>query len=225
MGNYPLKTVVALGVLMMNKHGYMSVSDAKQKNQTTSTTFSTAQHVKSILHSGKDWDMDVDVDKVEDVISYVYNLVPPNQTTRTGRDYYEKLVKVYSKPEVKYEEIGMVVSALAFFNNPKVSNSDYRDMIVNSKYIGELKNRDNFFVKLLKETFLQQQNCYVYKFITREGDLGFFFKEEKLDLISGDCFMFKGTPIEHKEDRYDKVPCTKFNRVAHVKNFGSKTGE
>ena len=97
MGNYPLKVVVALGIQMMNDHGYMSVADARQSKHTT---FSTAQQVKSILHSSKDWDMGVDVDKVDEVVSYVNNLVPPNQTTRTGRDYYEKLVKVYSQDEV-----------------------------------------------------------------------------------------------------------------------------
>ena len=69
------------------------------------------------------------------------------------------------------------------------------------------------------------QNCFVYKFISRDGDLGFFFKGEKLDLTPGDCFMFKGTPIDHSEDRYDKVPITKFNRIAHIENHGSKTGE
>ena len=219
MGNYPLKTVVALGVQMMNEHGYMSVADAKQRNIPSG---STSDRVKSLLDSPKDWDMDVDVDKVEDVISYVYQLVPPNQTTRIGRDYYEKLVKVYSKPEVKYEEVALVLSALSFFNNPKVPDSDYIKLIENSKHFGKLRKRDNFFVKLLKDTYLQQQECFVYKFITREGNLGFFFKGEKLDLTPGDCFLFRGTPIEHSEDRFDKVPVTKFNRIAHVENHGAK---
>ena len=104
-------------------------------------------------------------------------------------------------------------------------SSEYTKLIADSQHFGELKGRDNFFVKLLKDTYLHQQECYVYKFITREGNLGFFFKGEKLDIESGDCFLFKGTPIEHGIDRFDKVPITKFNRIAHVENYGRSSIE
>ena len=223
MGNYPLKVVVALGIQMMDDHGYMSVADAKQNKHTT---FSTAQQVKSILHSSKDWDMGVDVDKVEEVVSYVYQLVPPDNISSTGKEYYDRLTEVYSKPEVKYEEVGLVVSALSFFNNPKMPSSEYTKLISHSKHFGKLKHRDNFFVKLLKETHIQSHDdYYVYKFITREGNLGFFFKGDKLTIKPGECFLFKGTPIEHNIDRYDKVPITKFNRIAFLENHGTRIGE
>ena len=221
MGNetYPIKHVIALGLKTVTDEGdFISSANANVRG-----IFSTAHLVKQALTEGAQ-NLIAEFSEVDKVVDYVNNF-DPLVNNNTAGDYYDRLKEVYAKDEVSYKEVAMVVSALAFFNNPKLPSSDYRDMITNSKYIGELKSRDNFFVKLLKETYLQTQNCFVYKFISRDGDLGFFFKGEKLDLTPGDCFMFKGTPIDHSEDRYDKVPITKFNRIAHIENHGSKTGE
>ena len=216
---YSVKSVVMLGLKFVKEHGFVSVSDARAKE-----IFSTSHYVKHALLDDPldrlpNWKSSKEVDEV---IEYVqtYNSSSNNPT---AGDYYEKLIEVYHKLEVTYKEVAMVVSALAFFNNPKLPSSDYNDMIANSKYIGELKERDNFFVKLLKE--MPKQDYWIYKFITRDGSLGYFFKNDKLDVVQGNCFLFKGTPIEHAEDRYDKVPCTKFNRIAHVEDYGNKIGD
>ena len=217
MGNetYPLTQVVSLGLKIVADEGdFVSSSNANQRG-----IFSTAHLVKQSLVTNPGYKM-TGIGNPYEVMEYVKNLTPPTDVTRTGRDYYDRLKEVYQKDDVTYKEVAMVVSALAFFNNPKMSSNDYQDLIGNSKYIGELKKRDNFFVKLLNETFLRKQNCFVYKFITRDGDLGFFFKGKALDITSGDCFLFKGTPIEHSVSSYDKVPTTKFNRVAFLENHG-----
>ena len=113
-------------------------------------------------------------------------------SNRTGEEYYARLKRVYSQDEVKYEEVGMVVSALSFFNNPKMPSSEYTKLIADSQHFGELKGRDNFFVKLVQHTYLHQQECYVYKFITREGNLGFFFKGVKqIQEILNECKVRK----------------------------------
>tara|TARA_Y100000593_G_C4277004_1_gene320642 strand:- start:479 stop:1186 length:708 start_codon:yes stop_codon:yes gene_type:complete len=227
--HFSLGAVIKVGMEVIQKHGWTSVGDAKKRN---GSVICTADHVKDILTAyqgpfgnanlwtdcfGSSETYTTDVLKV---IDFVNHLTPPRGTTRTGLDYYERLQALYDKETVGTKDIGMVISALSFFNNPRMSQERYREMIEDSEHFGTLRNRDEFFVKLLKDSYLTGKNCYVYKFITRHGNLGFFFKNDKLSVSPGECFLFKGTPIEHTLDNYDKVPITKFNRVVFLENHG-----
>ena len=214
---YPITSVIAVGLVQVATVGeFISAAKANREN-----VFSTAHFVKQTLLSDPEKKV-IPTSDPQLVIDYV-NKLDPVVVNTVSDDYHQRLKDVYEKENVTYKEISMVVSALAFFNNPKMPNSNYKEMIANSNFIGKLKQRDKFFVKLLKE--MSKHEYWIYKFITRDGSLGYFFKNDKLGVTQGECFLFKGTPISHEEDRYDKVPVTKFNRIAHVENYGSKTGE
>ena len=86
--------------------------------------------------------------------------------------------------------------------------------------------RSNHFVKLVTKKLIiagaPDPGYYLYKFYDRMGNLGVFFKQSNFPVEVGDCFLFKGTVVEHANSQYDdNIMTTKFNRVMFLTNYGT----
>ena len=108
----------------------------------------------------------------------------------------------------------------------------------NSEFIGTLRQRDNFFVKLIEIKETSYGSLYIVS--TRTGNRGCFWKFTYGDKVLspgyrsaahlpdpalddhycpvkvGDCFTIRATPKNHDINNYDGIKDTRFNRVELV---------
>jgi len=218
---YPLERIVSAALVAVELQGeYIS-------NQLASETIqiSTSETIREILsRDGEQADRstsDLIQAKLLDannVISWVREMdyVP------VGIDinYWTNLQFEFKSEES--DKVGLVGSALKFYNQ-KLSNEAYRDLIRKSKYIGILSNREKFFAKLMLKLHKnddERSGYFLYKAITREGNLITFFNEEDFPVVVGDCFLFEGLITDHNICPYDKVPNTKLSRIKYLENYG-----
>ena len=220
-----LRDIVGLALIESKEHGYVSRNKSAELNvPSTAEKVVIASNEPMPITDHNQWITDSIRSEVTKVIEFVKKYPITSDTSDNLVEYFMRIKSAYNTPEsttVTKKEIPLIVSALGFYNNQKMTSDDYQNLIKNSVYIGEVKKRDNFFVKLIKSSYIQKDNYWIYKFITREGNLGYFFRGTELPIQLGDCFMFKGTPIEHNLDRFDSVPVTKFNRISFMENYGN----
>jgi hypothetical protein len=96
--------------------------------------------------------------------------------------------------------------------------------MLSKEYIGEIKKRDDFFVKLLKVNYNSTTGCHIYNVKDRKGNLGSFFSNsdpKDMGLTVEDCFLARMTPKRHAVSSYHGGKETQFNRVKVLQNVGS----
>jgi hypothetical protein len=95
---------------------------------------------------------------------------------------------------------------------------------LSKEYIGKIKKRGDFFVKLLKVNYNDKLGCHIYNVKDRKGNLGLFFSNDSpsdLGLALEDCFLARMTPKRHSVSNYHGGKETVFNRIKVLENVGS----
>ena len=111
----------------------------------------------------------------------------------------------------------------------------------NSEFLGELRKRGEFFVKLLQikrpgqphmdthgspyygpDTNSILGEAPVYQIVDRKGNYGYFFSKLDLNITAGDCFLMRATPASHYVSKFYGNKETRFNRVQLLQNVGPK---
>lgn len=108
--------------------------------------------------------------------------------------------------------------------NWKKKQDDLKAASANSDYIGKLKKRAEFFVKLIGKKYSDNVGCYIYNVKDRKGNLGVFFSSDSDLAEVNDCFLAKMTPKRHSVNDYHGGKETVFNRVKVVDNVGRPSG-
>jgi len=96
--------------------------------------------------------------------------------------------------------------------------------LLSKEYIGEIKKRGDFFVKLLRVNYNNNLGCHIYNVKDRKGNLGLFFSSDSpadLGLALEDCFLARMTPKRHSVSNYHGGKETVFNRIKVLENVGS----
>jgi len=96
--------------------------------------------------------------------------------------------------------------------------------MLSKEYIGKIKARDDFFVKLLRVNYNTSLGCHIYNVKDRKGNLGIFFSNDSpgdLGLNIEDCFLARMTPKRHSVSKYHGGKETVFNRIKVLENVGS----
>jgi hypothetical protein len=96
---------------------------------------------------------------------------------------------------------------------------------MDEKFIGELKVRNTFFVKVMgiRNT---QFNTYAISFTMRDGKRGHFFLLDPTGdgIVLGDCITITATPTEHNINTFDasdRFADTRMGRAVIKNNTGS----
>jgi hypothetical protein len=92
-----------------------------------------------------------------------------------------------------------------------------------SEYMGSVKTRAEFFVKLIGKTYSDNAGCYIYKVKDRKGNLGVFFSSDSSMAEVNECFLAKMTPKRHSVSDFHGGKETVFKRVKVVQNVGAST--
>jgi hypothetical protein len=90
-----------------------------------------------------------------------------------------------------------------------------------SEYMGSVKKRAEFFVKLIGKKYSDNIGCYIYNVRDRKGNLGVFFSNDSSLADINECFLAKMTPKRHSVNVYHGGKETVFNRIKVVENVGA----
>jgi len=130
-----------------------------------------------------------------------------------------------------YDEVGALLEELDYKMKNYEAMDFYRTEIKhcdNSKYIGVIQNRGEFFVKIISK-FRIRNDSMCFKVRSRSGNLGIFYfpeytvVDDEIVGAVGDCIRIKGTPIKHEYSEYDidsdgnPLKITQWNRVKILK--------
>lgn len=105
-----------------------------------------------------------------------------------------------------------------------------------SGYMGKLKERAQFFVKLIeackvRSALNRDETRWVYNFYDQNYNLGAFFSSADPDTIIGedgacgkmqnrDCLLIEMTPVAHEINSWHQNPYTLFRRPKIIANYG-----
>jgi len=200
---YPLYQVVEMAVLVDKVHGY-----DKTKNRYTMAEMLTGNTVVN------------ETVEAEDVVS----LIDWGKEQR-GSDFFVSLRDILSKEELQASQFGFV-ACLPFLKRQQEQKEAQKEELAkttaNSNWIGTERKRGEFFVKLTNKRYLDNYGSYIYSVVTRDGDLGVFFSQNKFEIDEGDCFIMKATPKRHQVSNYHGGKETMFNRVVIKEVVGKK---
>ena len=216
--SFSVLQIVSTALLIVDEQGeYMSVSKA-QRSSYYGSSMSTSRLVQEVLFSGdRETEIVAYEEQAQKIIDWIVglNIIPKN----IDPNFWQKLQSQLSGNSVI--QIAVVASSLQFYNQ-KFTSDKFKEIIKGSKYIGDLNSREDCFVKLVYKDHKMDihPGYYIYKGITRDGDLVLFYDKNDHPITIGDCFLFKGTIRGHEICKFDNVPITKFNRIKFLENYG-----
>ena len=204
MPRFPVLDILSSALLVISEQGgFVNLTQSVQTGKET-----TANQVVELLRDGS---------RYAEIKKYIANAkqiklwfsckdaVPEN----TDPNYWQKLKHYVS--EMESDKVGLIASSVSFYNQ-KFTSDKFKEIIKGSKYIGELNTTENCFIKLIYKNHKmdQQRNYYIYKGVTRDGDLVLFYDKNDYPITIGDCFLFRGNIKDHEICNFDNVPVTKF---------------
>ena len=192
MGSFSVLQIVSSALLVVDEQGgYISV----KKAQESQTLTSTANLVHKILLGGdRENELVAYEEQAQKIIDWIVGLnsIPKN----ADPNFWQKLQSQLSGNSTI--QVGVVTSSLHFYNQ-KFTADKFKKIIKDSSYVGDLNNREDCFVKLVYKDHKMDihSGYYIYKGITRDGDLVLFYDKNDHPITIGDCFLFKGTIKTH----------------------------
>ena len=117
--------------------------------------------------------------------------------------------------------IACAYSTMERVNVRAVNQAEAKEAASTSEYMGSLKKRADFFVKLVGLNYSDNVGCYIYKIQDRKGNLGVFFSSDGDLAKVDDCFLAKMTPKRQGVSDYHGGKETVFNRVKVIQNVGA----
>lgn len=178
---------------------------------------STAQEVMRIYHDHFNFMRD-EYKEVEELIDWLRNdFIPTN-------DFGRKIAGIATQDKIREKDIPFIVYASD--TKRRAEEKEKSDKVIaehskQSEYIGTLKKRDDFFMKLVKIVYSKNYQCYIHLMVDRTSNIGIVWKDDKMAEVS-ECILFRGTPVKHYYNDTGEYKTTKFNRVNLLKNYGSK---
>jgi hypothetical protein len=112
----------------------------------------------------------------------------------------------------------LITSALGLYNQ-KLNEEEFKEMVGDSKHLGAIGDRGEWFVKLIgfREMF-NDIGGYQYRVVNRLGDLGLFYSKHDFNIEISDCFLFSGRIKDHIE--WKGVNQTVWSHVKIKENVG-----
>ena len=215
-GDYNLKSAISMSLEHIRENGFVS------KGMATPTSKSTAEMVRHSLDEGVTTNHSEEVDKVIEFIASEHR----NEFLIDARNALSN----FSFDRGKYIPLDTISAGKLSFVAPVVSNflrADKNKLDEESlktlDYIGTLKEKGEFFVKLVK--IIEKGDYKIHRIVDRNGNRGFFYNFNGSEINENECFLMKATVARHTISTYDSGKDTYFNRVTVIINHGSKNEE
>ena len=216
MSEYNLKSAIAMSL------GHIRESSFVSKTVATATTPSTAERVRKSLDSGVTCDHSEEVDKVLEFIVSNHRNEFLSDARNALSNYSYDLGRYIPLDTISAGKISFVAPVVSNFLRSSKNKLD-EESLKNLDYIGTLKEKGEFFVKLVK--IIEKGDYKIHRIVDRNGNRGFFYNFNGSEINVNECFLMKATVARHTVSTYDSGKDTYFNRVTIVSNHGSKNEE
>ena len=222
-GTHYLQHVLAIGVQVVQDTG----SFVSKKDATEISTVATSETVTDILladdqtFANSAIQKPANKDLAHKISEFVENWKWQGFGSNSESDYVTNLKSVFKNSTVTDREIPIAISAIGVYDREK-QKEEIKAIYANSEYVGELKKREKFFLKVI-ERRQPSTGGYLYKCITRERNLVHFFSRHDyaISIEIGDCVLVNATVVEHKRSVYEHDnKTTRINRVTIIENYG-----
>jgi len=226
--SYPLLEALAATAAIIRVHGYISKKEAAiSGRQPTSVTLGIWMKSPSSTAPVIE---DADRAKAKTAVDWLAALAVSPKTGREN-DFEMSLAKLtmggyrrLAPGEICKSDFGFVACVYSTMDRVaqrQANQAEAKEAASTSEFMGSLKKRADFFVKLVGLNYSQNVGCYIYKIKDRKGNLGVFFSSDGDLAKVDDCFLAKMTPKRHGVSDYHGGKETVFNRVKVVQNVGT----
>ena len=225
---FPLKLALEHTASIIREYGYVSKKDASQDSPPRSRP-STSETLGSRLN-GPQRSSDItpeDVVQAAAAMAWLKALFPNTRESDFDvsiRKLTEGGYQRVDAGDITKSDFGFVACIYATMDRQanRVKNKEAAmEAASTSKYMGKIKQRAEFFVKVVAIKYSPNIGCHIYNIKDRKGNLGVFFSNDS-DLANvGECFLAKMTPKRHSVSDYHGGKETVFNRVKVVQNVGA----
>ena len=221
---YPLELALEYTAGIIRQYGYVSKKDAAQSGKK-----STSNILGTLLSGPAPAITQDDGVKAQEALAWLNALAASTKTGRENdfdismRNLSQGGYRVVAPGMITKSDFGFVACVWATMErevNWKKKQDDLKAASADSEYIGKLKKRAEFFVKLTGKKYSDYSGCYIYNIKDRKGNLGVFFSSDSELAKVNDCFLAKMTPKRHSVSEYHGGKETIFNRVVVVQNVG-----
>jgi len=222
-GTHYLQHVLAIGVQVVQDTG----SFVSKKDATEISTVATSETVTDILLADDQTFANSAIQKpanrdlAQKIFDFVENYWWKGFGKNNNSDYISTLKGVFQNSTITDNQIPIAISAIGVYDREK-QKEEIKAIYANSEYVGELKKREKFFLKVI-ERRQPSTGGYLYKCITRERNLVHFFSRHDyaISIEIGDCVLVNATVVEHKRSVYEHDnKTTRINRVTIIENYG-----
>lgn len=117
--------------------------------------------------------------------------------------------------------VACVYATMERASNSEAKRAEATESASSSEYMGSVKKRAEFFVKLIGKKYNDNVGCYIYNVKDRKGNLGIFFSGDSSLADINECFLAKMTPKRHSVNVYHGGKETVFNRIKIIENVGA----
>lgn len=228
---YSLKTALEASAAIIRTHGYISKKEAATSGrQPTSVTLGIWLNSPATTAPVID---PADVAKAREAWIWLDAIATSPKTGRETdfdmamRNLLYGGYRLVDAGLITKSDFGFVACVYATMDraaNREKKKEDAKAAASASEYIGKLKKRDEFFVKLVAVNYSQNVGCHIFKVMDRKGNLGVFFSSagpDEMGVKVSECFLAKMTPKRHSVNDYHGGKETIFNRVKVVQNVGA----
>ena len=211
---YSILDVVSASIACTAQYGFVAKRDANVD------TASTASRVQEFL-------LKYTSDEISELLQHLF--VEATETIEWAKenlrgDFGFTIKQMLEKGAVTLPQVAFLATLpnQKTLSEQRAAKAEQNTDTSGSEWFGIVRKRDEFFVKLEETKYIQRFNSYLYKIVTREGNIGSFFSTNKFDMKVGDCFVMKATPKRHIVSEWHGGKETQFNRVVIKEVIGQK---
>ena len=226
---YNLNTALLYAAAIIRKHGYISKKNAEMNGRVP-----TSKHMETWLKApappNSDNILTEDQVKAADALAWLHNMGTHPGYESEG-DFVRSMRKLIhggyhrvAAGNVTTSDFGFIACVWSTMEREKARETKKQEQITaaeKSEFMGKVKQRAEFFVKLVERNYSDRMDCYIYKVKDRKGNLGVFFSNDDKVANVNDCFLAKMTPKRHSVSSYHGGKETVFNRVKVLQNVGA----
>jgi len=223
---YPLELALKYAAFIIREQGYTSKKDAQITGGSSTSdilnTWFTASACRGTLQE--------DSEKAQEALVWLQGKA--NITGYASESDFDRSMRMLTIGGYRNVAPGMITKsdfgfvACVYSTMERAAGREKNKEVVKeaastSEYIGKLKSRAEFFVKLVGKKYSDNIGCYIYNVKDQKGNLGVFFSSDADLAKLEDCFLAKMTPKRHSVNNYHGGKETVFNRVKVVQNVGA----
>ena len=224
---YPLELALEYAASIIRAHGYISKKDAAQSSGRHSTSHTLGIWLTDPCTLNT---LPEDKVKAKEALAWLNALTHKGPTAHESD--FDRSMRLL--PQGGYRNVAPSMIAKSDFGfvacvygtmdraaGREANRAEATESASSSEYMGSVKKRAEFFVKLIGKKYSDNVGCYIYNVRDRKGNLGVFFSNDSSLADINECFLAKMTSKRHSVNVYHGGKETVFNRIKVVENVGA----